>query len=58
MTEGKDLAYHAPGDHELQAEGGLMRVAVRTTFNPGKIKVKVSADWIGFGRRFCEIQEG
>lgn len=44
VTEGKDLAYHVPGDTELQAEGGLMRVAVRTTFNPGKIKVKVSAD--------------
>ena len=49
VTEGKDLAYHAPGDHELQAEGGLMRVAVRTTFNPGKIKVKVSADGLVSG---------
>lgn len=43
VTEGKDLSYHAPGDTELQAEGGLMRVAVRTTFKPGKIKVKVSS---------------
>lgn len=49
VTEGKDLAYHAPGDHELQAEGGLMRVAVRMTFNPGKIKVKVSADGLVSG---------
>ena len=37
VTEGKPLEYHAPGDTELQAEGGLMRVAVRTTFKPGKI---------------------
>ena len=44
VTEGKPLNYHVPGDPELQAEGGLMRVAVRTTFKPGKIKVKVSAD--------------
>lgn len=43
VAEGKPLDYHAPGDHELQAEGGLMRVAVRTTFNPGKIKVKVTS---------------
>lgn len=49
VTEGKDLAYHAPGDTELQAEGGLMRVAVRTTFNPGKIKVKVSAEGLVSG---------
>lgn len=44
VTEGKPLDYHVPGDPELQAEGGLMRVAVRTTFKPGKIKVKASAD--------------
>lgn len=49
VTEGKDLAYHAPGDTELQAEGGLMRVAVRTTFNPGKIKVRVSAEGLVSG---------
>lgn len=49
VTKGKDLSYHAPGDKELQAEGGLMRVAVRTTFNPGKIKVKVSSDGLVSG---------
>ena len=41
VTEGKPLSYHAPGDPELQAEGGLMRVAVRTTFTPGPITVRV-----------------
>ncbi len=49
VTEGKPLEYHAPGDTELQAEGGLMRVAVRTTFNPGKITVKVSSDGLRSG---------
>ena len=44
IAEGKELSYHAPGDHRLQAEGGLMRAAVRTTFVPGEIKVKVSAN--------------
>ena len=43
VTEGEPLSYHAPGDHELAAEGGLMRVAVRTTFTPGNITVKVTA---------------
>ena len=43
VTEGKDLNYHTPGDQELQAEGGLMRVAVRSTFKPGKMKIKASS---------------
>lgn len=43
VTPGKPLSYHAPGDPELQAEGGLMRVAVRTTFQPGTISVRVSS---------------
>ena len=49
VTENKELSYHAPGDAELQAEGGLMRVAVRTTFNPGKIKVKVKSEGLVAG---------
>ena len=49
VTEGKELSYHTPGDTELQAEGGLMRVAVRTTFNPGKIKVKVKSEGLVTG---------
>ncbi len=43
VTEGQPLSYHAPGDHELRAEGGLMRVAVRTTFTPGDITIRVSS---------------
>ncbi|MCH5238850.1 MAG: DUF4982 domain-containing protein [Muribaculaceae bacterium] len=43
ITENRAMNYHAPGDNELQAEGGLMRAAVRTTFNAGEIKVKVSS---------------
>ncbi len=43
VAEGQPLSYHAPGDHELQAEGGLMRVAVRTTFTPGPITVAVTS---------------
>ncbi len=43
VAEGQPLSYHAPGDPELQAEGGLMRVAVRTTFTPGAITVRVTS---------------
>ena len=43
VTEGQPLTYHAPGDPELRAEGGLMRVAVRTTFTPGPITVRVTS---------------
>lgn len=44
VTEGKPIHYHAPGDKELQAEGGLIRVAVRTTFKPGRVVVNAYAD--------------
>lgn len=43
VTEGQPLSYHAPGDPELRAEGGMMRVAVRTTFTPGPITVRVTS---------------
>lgn len=43
VTPGKDLSYHSPGDTELQAEGGLMRIVARTTFTPGDIKITVTS---------------
>lgn len=42
----KPLSYHTPGDTELQAEGGLMRIAVRSTFKPGNVLVSVSGEGI------------
>ena len=42
-AENEDKHYHAPGDLELQAEGGLMKVAIRSTNKAGKIKVKVKS---------------
>ena len=44
ITEGKPLHYHAPCDKELQSEGGLMRIAVKSTFQAGAVRVKASAD--------------
>lgn len=43
VTPDKELGYHSPGDRELQAEGGLMRVVSRTTFTPGDITVTVTS---------------
>jgi hypothetical protein len=39
----KLVGYHAPGDPELQAEGGLMRITVRSTFQPGPVRVTATA---------------
>ena len=44
ITDSKDLGYHAPGDLEMQVEGGLMKVAIRSTLKAGDVKVKVSAE--------------
>jgi hypothetical protein len=44
VTPDKPLEYHGPGDPELQAEGGLMRVAVRSTFVPGTVQMTATAD--------------
>lgn len=44
VAEGRDLSYHSPGDRQLQAEGGLMRIVARTTFTPGDITVTVTSD--------------
>ena len=49
VAKGHDYYYHAPGDHELQAEGGLMRVACRTTFTPGDITITVSSPGLQSG---------
>jgi len=35
--------YHAPGDPELQVEGGMTKVVVRSQFTPGQVTVTASA---------------
>jgi beta-galactosidase len=34
---------HSPGDHELAAEGGMCKVAVRSTFTPGTVTVTATS---------------
>ncbi len=41
--------YHAPGDPNLSAEGGLAKVAVRAQFTPGTVTVTASAPGLKSG---------
>ncbi|HEX7816189.1 beta-1,3-glucanase family protein [Dyella sp.] len=43
VTAGQPLSYHAPGDHELQTEGGLTKIAMRTLFQTGPVTVTATA---------------
>jgi hypothetical protein len=43
VTPTQPLGYHAPLDPELRAEGGMCKVAVRTTFTPGVVTVSATA---------------
>ena len=37
------VRYHSPGDHELTAEGGMCKVAVRSTFTAGTVTVNANS---------------
>jgi hypothetical protein len=39
VTAGQPVGYHSPLDPELSAEGGMCKVAVRSTFTPGSVTV-------------------
>jgi beta-galactosidase len=43
VTAGQPLGYHSPLDPELTAEGGMCKVAVRSTFTPGVVTVKATS---------------
>ena len=46
---GKPVTFHAPGDPELDAEAGQMKVAVRSTFVAGAVTVTASSPGIKEG---------
>jgi beta-galactosidase len=55
----KLAGYHSPGDPELQAEGGLMRVAVRSTFEPGGVRVTATTAGLQSGTAtFTTVRPG
>jgi len=41
--------YHSPGDPNLLAEGGMCKVAVRSTFTPGIVNVTATSPGLGQG---------
>jgi beta-galactosidase len=43
VTAGQPSTYHAPLDKSLSAEGGLCKVAIRSTFTPGTVTVTATA---------------
>jgi hypothetical protein len=56
VTDGKPAGYHAPGDPELAAEGGLTRVAIRSTFQPGRVTVSATSPGLGSGKVSYEVK--
>ena len=49
VTANKPLGYHSPLDPELKSEGGLCKVAVRSTFTPGVVTVTATSPGLGSG---------
>jgi beta-galactosidase len=49
VTPGQPLTYHSPGDPELQAEGGLQKIAIRSQFTPGAVTVTATSPGLGGG---------
>jgi len=49
VTAGQPLGYHAPLDTNLAAEGGMIKVAVRSTFTPGTVNVTATSPGLGGG---------
>ncbi len=49
VTTGEPLGYHSPLDPELAAEGGMCKVAVRSTFVSGTVTVTAASPGLGTG---------
>ncbi len=49
VTANQPQTYHAPGDPELQAEGGMCKVAVKAQFAPGTVTVTASSPGLTSG---------
>ncbi|MFT0174487.1 beta-1,3-glucanase family protein [Paraburkholderia mimosarum] len=47
VVDNQPQGYHAPGDPNLSAEGGMAKVAVRTQFTTGTVKVTVTSPNLG-----------
>ncbi len=50
VTAGQGMGYHAPLDPNLLAEGGMCKVAVRSTFSTGTVTVTATSGTLGQGQ--------
>ncbi len=50
------LDYHSPGDPELQAEGGLTKIAIRSQFMTGPVTVTATSPGLGSGTTSYTVQ--
>jgi hypothetical protein len=50
VTPGQGLGYHAPGSRELQFEGGMTKIALRTQFTTGPVTVTATSPGLGAGQ--------
>jgi beta-galactosidase len=48
-TSGGGANHHSPFDPELTAEGGMTKIAVRSTFTPGTVTVTATSGGLGSG---------
>jgi hypothetical protein len=55
VTANQPLGYHAPLDPNLAAEGGLIKVAIRSTFTPGVVTVTATSPGLGTGNALFTV---
>jgi beta-galactosidase len=48
--------YHAPGDPELQFEGGMTKIAIRSQFTPGTVTVTATSPGLATGTASYTVQ--
>lgn len=51
-----ELNYHAPGDPQLQVEGGMTKIAIRSQFTSGNVTVTATAPGLATGTATYTIQ--
>ncbi|MGA7814862.1 discoidin domain-containing protein, partial [Caballeronia sp.] len=49
VTPNQPNTYHAPGDPNVTAEGGITKIAVKSQFTPGTVTVTASSPGLGGG---------
>ncbi|MBN3725617.1 DUF4982 domain-containing protein [Burkholderia sp. Ac-20379] len=56
VNDAQPQGWHAPGDPNLSAEGGMAKIAVRTQFQPGTVNVTVSSPNLGSATASFAVQ--